>query len=107
MGSACTARVASASPKAIHPIQNENWTLRRDAPNLQTRSAGPRIRKEQTMQQQVHRPAQPHAGLFARIDTWLEQRHRRAEEAWLATSQTAEEVEARIRDMNRGAARPF
>jgi hypothetical protein len=59
------------------------------------------------MQQPTVHPLPAVSGLLARFDAWLEQRERRATEAYLATSQNVAELEARIRDMTRGTPHPF
>ena len=46
-------------------------------------------------------------GPLARIDAWFERRRLRAIEAYLATSQNASELEARMRDLDRTEPRPY
>lgn len=52
-------------------------------------------------------PSPKVTSLLARFDAWLEQRQRRAVEAWLATSQNVSDLESRMRDLNRGATHPY
>jgi hypothetical protein len=45
---------------------------------------------------------EPHRGLFERFDAWLWDQERRSREAYLAKSTDVYDLEARIRDLERG-----
>ena len=48
-------------------------------------------------------PAPPRRGLLERLDAWFWRRDQRALEAYLATSKDIYDLEAKIRDLERGA----